>query len=160
VSDLQLPKVFAKDLSNLFTLVAWATDMQRHGSYSDRHPNLGKMRRCPHCGIRRREFGPRCCNAEFSTTTDVVVSKSVIKRLMKKKHGQTRAFKIRELTKRMQKDELLRGRACFQMHLKMPGIADIPSFAEKFFYWLEERQAKKIRRQQDHSRRINVGLCS
>lgn len=179
MTESVFPKVFAKDLSNLFTLVAWATSVQLHGSYSDRHPNLGKMRKCPHCGKRRREFGQRCCNAKYSTTrrvwdeengfqqeecpervTAAIISKKIIKNIIRKKHGQTRQFKIRELTKRLQGSETFLEETASQMCVPKPGVAAIPPFSEKYFYWLQERRDKKVRRQQDRSRRINVGLCS
>jgi len=169
------PQVFAKDLSNLFALVSWATDMQRRGSYSQRHPNLGKMRRCPHCGKRRREFGNRCCNTKPSTTrrvwseeqgfyqmevpertTDVAISKSVIKRLLKKKHGQSKVFKIKEQTLIFQRNPLILEFAAKEMHVKVPEFAHIPPFSEKYWFWKQEQKDRKDRKRQRESRRVNA----
>lgn len=176
MSELILPKVFAKDLSNLFALVSWATEMQRHGSYSDRHPNLGKMRRCPHCGIRRREFGQRCCHAAYTRTmkvstpegvvekevpervTDSIISKRVIKRLIKQ-HGQRHERfegRIKQQCFLLQNSEELLKSAAKEMHVKVPESAAIPSFAEKYWHWKQERLARKIRRQQRISRAKNA----
>lgn len=172
--ELVVPKIFAKDFSNLLTLVAWAVDMQRVGSYYDRHPNLGKMRRCPYCGKRRREFGQRCCNAAYTKTmkvrtpegivekevpervTAAIISKSVIKRILKKKHGQNRRWAIKHQTFLLQNSESLLKSAAEEMHVKVPEVAAIPSFAEKYWLWKQERQDRKVRRQQRKSRAINA----
>lgn len=174
MSELTLPKIFAKDLSNLFALVAWATDMQRHGSYSDRHPNLGKMRKCPHCGKRRREFGQRCCNAAYSKTMKVrtpegliekevpervtasIISKKVIKKIIRKKHGQNKHFHVRQQNFLFQHDHLLLEAAAKEMHVKVPEPAAVPSFAEKYWFWKQERLDRRVRRQQRASRAINA----
>lgn len=178
MSELVLPKIFAKDISNLFTLVAWATEMQRHGSYADRHPNLGKMRRCPNCGKRRREFGQRCCNARYATTrrvwdsengfqqeecpervTAAIISKTMFKKLLRKgrnkNNSQRCGMYIRQQCLLFQQNQFLLETAAKEMHVKVPEPAAVPAFAEKYWLWMQERKDKKVRRQQDKSRRIN-----
>lgn len=160
------PAVLAKDLSNLITLVNWAEDMQIRGSFSERHPNLGKMRNCLKCGRRRREFGPTCCNTAYAKdiegeecperVNEAVFSKSVMKRFVHKRHGQSRNFKIRELTYRFQESEELLTSAVTEMQCKKPDLAGIPAFAEKYWYWKQKLKTRSIKKQQKNSRRINA----
>jgi hypothetical protein len=174
VTEPRFPKIFAKDLSNVVALVAWATEMQRTGSYSDRHPNLGKMRKCHQCGTRRREFGSKCCNTKYATTrrawtpeegfhmeecpervTSAIVSKSFLKRFLHKKHGQSRQFKIRQLIYRFQHDQSLVEAAAKEMHVPVPEPAHVPAFGEKFWLWKNEMCDRIVRNRQKESRRLN-----
>lgn len=162
MTEQQLPKVFAKDLSNLFALTAWAEGVQLYGSYSMRRPDLGKMRRCDYCRKRRREFGPKCCNHAYAKREDgtervnaSLLSKSFVKKFRHKKHGQSKPWKISQLTARMQADPNLVEVAAKEMHVKKPEVAAIPSFAERFFLWNQERCDKVVRMQSKRSRRIN-----
>lgn len=162
------PAVLAKDLSNLITLVNWAEDMQIRGSFSERHPNLGKMRNCLKCGRRRREFGPTCCNTAYAKDKkgkecpermiDAMFSKSFMKRFTHKRHGQNRNFKISELIRRFQENEELLESAVTEMQCKKPDLAGIPAFAEKYWYWKAKLQSRRIKNQQKESRRINANL--
>ena len=171
-------QVFAKDLSNLAGIVSWATDQQRYGSFSARRPDLGPMFRCPHCHQRRRANGPRCCNPAFATTqrawtpelgfhqtecaeraNENPFSKSFLKKLKHKRHGQNRQFKVRHLTGLFNQNwggnDALKN-ACKEMHVKVPDLIGIPPFAEKFFAWREERKDRAARRRARTSRRINA----
>ena len=55
-------------------------------------------------------------------------------------------------------DEALVASAAAEMHVKVPEKVAVPSFAEKYFLWLENRQQRASRRRADVSRRINSGL--
>jgi len=57
---------FVRQHSKMNASIAKAVDIMRFGSYSDRHPALGKMRKCQDCGRRSREFGEKCCNATIA----------------------------------------------------------------------------------------------
>jgi hypothetical protein len=179
VDTAQLQKNFAKDLSNLYALVVWAADMQLHGSYSQRRPDLGKNVTCPFCHTRRLQGEPKCCNAKYATTqrawdsergfhqvecaervVDNFFPKGFTKRLMHKKHGQSRAFKIRQLTHRFQNEPKLLGAAVAEMQerwplLKMPELAHIPAFTERYWKWAETKKVKKQKKQSELSRKIN-----
>lgn len=62
--------------SSFQRLIAYANELTadslerlQYGSFSDRHPGLGKMTRCPLCGRRKREFAQTlCCNTTHATT--------------------------------------------------------------------------------------------
>ena len=171
-------KIFAKDISNLAGIVSWATEQQSHGSFSSRRPDLGRMFKCSHCGQRRRANGPRCCNPAFATTqrawtpelgfhqtecaeraNESPFSRSFMKKIHHKRHGQSREFKIRHLTGLFNQNwggnEALKN-ACEEMHVKVPDLIGIPPFAEKFFEWREERKDRAARRRERTSRRINA----
>ena len=45
------------------------------GSYAQRNPNLGRMVRCPHCRLRRREQ-EACCSAKYLITNSGDVPRS------------------------------------------------------------------------------------
>ena len=68
--DLEkLEKNFAKDLSEMQAIVRWRVEKQLYGTFSERRPDLGKMRTCPHCHTRRREFAhEKCCNHNYATS--------------------------------------------------------------------------------------------
>lgn len=176
MSETVFPKIFAKDLSNLFTLVAWAANTQIHGTYSMRHPNLGKMRKCPHCGKRRREFGARCCNVTYTKTmkkrdpekgiieievpervTDAIISKAALKRMLSGRGRQYGRFAhpIAQQAKLFQESDELVKAAAKEMHVIVPKPEHIPAFAEKYWLWKRERSSRAVRRQQRRSRAIN-----
>ena len=173
-------KNFAKDLNNMLVMVGQAVETER-GSYSDRHPNLGKMMRCSFCGTRRRQGTPKCCNAEYAKTQrawdaeqglhqtecdERVIAnffpKSFLKRVVHKRHGQNRFFKVRQLAKRFAEDEKLLHFAVAELRerwplTKTPEPPAIPAFAERYFRWQQTRivKAQKIRARE--SRKINRG---
>jgi hypothetical protein len=170
-------QVYAKDLSNLSALVTWASDMQLHGSFSQRRPDLGSMFTCPHCHKRRRANAERCCNPSFATTQRAWTpelgfhqtecpersnsnpfSKVFIKKFTHKRHGQSKKFKLRELiaifNRNFGGNEELKAAAA-EMHVKVPDLIGIPPFAEKYLAWKQERQDRAARRRARTSRRIN-----
>lgn len=176
---MNLPEqVYAKDLSNLQALVSWASDMQLHGSFADRRPDLGKMFVCPHCHKRRRANAERCCNPSFATTKRAWTpelgfhqseceersnpnpfSKSFVKKFKHKRHGQSRQFKIRALVAIFNRNfggnKELKAAAA-EMHVKVPDLIGIPPFAERYFFWKNEQQDRAVRKRVRISRRINA----
>lgn len=178
--DIQkLEKNFAKDLNNLRVLVTWAAQQQVTGSFSARRPDLGKMFTCPFCGTRRRQGSPKCCNPIYAKTQRAwdaeqgfyqaecpervhaqFFSKSFLKKLMHKRHGQSRLFKIRQVTYLFQNDAKFLESAVKEMQerwplLKAPGLAEIPVFAEKWWRFKQEQRDQFYRRQTSRSRQIN-----
>lgn len=161
-------QLVAKDISNLVTVVKWASDIQLHGSFADRRPDLGKMQTRP-CGHRRRQASGSCCSPTYlwaKKGTEEVINheneqpfgKSLLKRLHHKRHGQSRRNKLRTLTLRFMEDENLVKAAAQEMQVALPEKASIPPFVEKYRDFIENKEQKRIRRQQDVSRRINRGL--
>lgn len=174
-----LQKNFAKDLSNLYALVAWASEQQIVGSYGDRRPDLGRMFTCPSCRTRRRQGDPKCCNSAYAKTRRARVDengfqqveckeqvnanffpKNFMKRFIHKKHGQNRRFQISQLFRRFQADSKLLEEAVAEMQerwplLKAPDLAAIPAFTERYWIWKQAQIVGKQKAQQKLSRRIN-----
>lgn len=155
------------------------------GSFSDRRPDLGKMITCPFCRRRRRQFEDPCCTPSYATTVNgkdcsprVVegLSKKFMKRFTHKRHGQSRKFQIRHLIKLFQESQNIEivipaktaeekpttvkttvaaQVAALTMHVPVPRLESIPSFAEKYYLWKQERLAKFERKQARRMRKIN-----
>lgn len=162
----QVRKTFAKDLNQLAVGVKLAAEALLYGSYSARHPHLGKMVRCPYCRRRRRlNEAVSCCNPTYSKALPAVLPKSIIKRIMHKRHGQNRQWHIRQLIHLMQQDYELVKHCAEVMQVKAPSPHDVPSFAEKYWTWkqkhivrAERRRAnatKKQRRQHESMGRVS-----
>ena len=84
-----------------------------------------------------------------------LVGRSFIRKLKHKRHGQNQAWHIHQMAQRMQQDAEFLKSAVKEMHVTVPDIASIPSFAEKYLLWQNERRAKKLRNMQKQSRKIN-----
>lgn len=175
---LTVEQLVAKDLSNLAMLGPWVENIQLHGSYADRRPDLGKMINCPACKRRHRMIGPRCSNAAFATTqrawdpeqgfyqvacepreNEAMFGKAIFRKFKHKRHGQNKRNAVRFLTVNLQSDPDALKAAAAEMHVKVPDIAGIPAFAVKYFVWREDREQKQTRRQQDVSNRVRHGLA-
>jgi hypothetical protein len=63
------------DRDQLVSLIVQQAALAAEGSYADRNPALGKMVRCPHCRIRRRQF-ETCCHPEYIVTNLADVPRS------------------------------------------------------------------------------------
>ena len=167
---------FAIDLKNLSMVVDYAANILLTGTRSQRRPDLGKMFTCPHCGSRRLQGAPKCCNAEYAKTQrawtpelgfyqvecpervhESMFSKSFLRRLRHKKHGQNRTNRLRAFILRLMGDENLLKTAALKMNVKVPARDAIPSFGQKYWLWLEARETKRLRLQRDVSRRVNAG---
>lgn len=174
----RLEKNFIKDLSNLRALVSWASDVQLRGTFRERRPDIPR-RRCPFCH-RRAKLHPvtrelmKCCNSAYTKTqrawnpekgfhlveceervNNNMFPKSFLKRLRHKRHGQNRAFKIRQLARLFQENREMVEFAARRMQVSAPGISNVPAFAEKYWLWLEQRQRKQEEQMQDASRKAN-----
>jgi len=173
---MSIEQNFVKDLSNLDAIVGYAADMQLHGSFSQRRPDLGKMFTCPHCRARRRVSAPRCCNPAFATTKRAwdaeqgfhqlecgersnpdTIGRALLRKMKHKKHGQSRLFKLREQILRFQSDPELVKAAAKEMHVKVPDLSRLNPFVEKYLQWKQNRQARAERRRSSASRKINRG---
>jgi hypothetical protein len=172
-------KNFAKDLSNMQATIAWALEQERTGSFAARHPNLGKMFRCPYCRTRRRQGTAACCTPTYAKTQrawdaeqgfhqveceERVIAnffpKSFLKRIVHKRHGQNRFFKVRQLAKRFAEDQKLLESAVAELQerwpmVKTPEPPAIPAFAERYFKFAEEKRDKYLRGITKASRRAN-----
>lgn len=174
---MDIQKNFAKDFSNLEAAVAYVADMQLHGSFSERRPDLGKMGTCPYCHTRRRGNGPRCCNPFYATTKRArdaeqgvhqmkcderanleVVGRAMIRKFKHKRHGQSREFKIRQQIVLFQANPELVKLAAEEMQVKKPDLAGLNPFVEKYIGWKEVQQARQARKQTKISRKINRGV--
>jgi hypothetical protein len=177
-----LQKNFAKDLSNLWALVSWASEQQLTGSYSDRRPDLGRMFTCPFCHTRRHQGDPKCCNAAYAKTrrawdeeqgfhlleceervNENFFPRHFLKRFMHKKHGQNKRFKMRALAVRFQENPKLLEAAVTEMQerwplLKAPEPQGIPAFTERYWLWKQTLIVGRQKAQQRLSRKINRGV--
>ena len=169
---------FQKDIAELGAALAEGLEAQVFGSWSKRNPAAGKMMTCPFCRARRREFAAeRCCNAAHTSTkrawdeeqgfhqvacsprvNEQPFSKSVIKKMLHKRHGQNKNWHRRMLTSLLQSDvHLLESAACRMYSrpclkkadiLKMvPAAEGIPAFAEQYYNWLQLQKRLKQRGQ-------------
>ena len=177
-------QLIIKDLSNAVILRKWVENIQVRGSFSDRRPDLGKMHNCGICGRRHRMIGPRCSNADYAKTqrawseekgfhqvecdervVEHLFGKKMFRKVMHKRHGQTRNSALKALTIRMQNDHERIVAAAKEMYaarphlgLVLPDIAAIPVFAKNYFLFKEDNDQRRIRGQRDVSRRINRGI--
>jgi hypothetical protein len=178
----QFRKNFAKDLNNLHVLVTWAAEQPLTGSFSQRHPDQGRMFRCQFCHARRRQGAEKCCNTAYAKTqrawdaeqgfhqgecAERVIAnffpKSFLKRLVHKKHGQNKFFKIRQLARRFAEDQKLLESAVAELQerwplVKTPEPPAIPAFAERYWLWKQIQVVKAQKTRARESRRINRGV--
>jgi hypothetical protein len=176
--------VFQRDMSDLSAALSQGLEALTFGSFADRNPGLGGMVRCPHCRQHRREFATeKCCNAGHAATQRAWTSelgfhqepcpprvvedfidkdgkpkKSFIRKFSHKRHGQNRAWHIRQTAARMQADAEFLKFAASEMHVAIPKQEHIPAFAERFWLWNQKRVTKQQRIRQQQARRINFGL--
>jgi hypothetical protein len=165
---------FQKDIAELGAALAQGLEAQVFGSFSDRNPGLGQMKTCPFCHVRRREFATeKCCNAAHATTqrawdeekgfyqaecpprvVEAPFGKSVIKKMLHKRHGQNRDWHRREITRRMQEDfhfvetaaRAMFSRPCLKwvdIKKMLPDATGIPAFAEKYYVWKSSKARTK-----------------
>jgi hypothetical protein len=165
--------------------------MQLHGTVAQRRPDLGKMVSCPHCHARRRQYGEKCCNPTYATTKRAwdaeqgfhqmeceervsanFFPKSFVKKLTHKHHGQSRAFKMRQLSYRFQHEPAFLAAAVKEMqcgqpilnesevrtHFSVPASEHVPAFAERYFNWKSAQKARAERLRTRESRKINRGI--
>ncbi len=174
-------QLVAKDISNLVLLGKWVEDIQLHGSFSERRPDLGRMQKCPFCERRHRMIGPRCSNARCATTerawspelgfhqqevpervNEQLFGKKMMRKIMHKRHGQTRTRNIGLTVRTFQNEPETLAAAVkeiqqFYPHIKAPTLTEIPKFGRMFYLWKQAAIVRAQKRQQDVSRRINRG---
>ena len=174
-------QLVAKDLSSAVLLQKYVENIQLTGSFSERRPDLGKMHRCGGCGRRHRLIGPKCSNVRYATTqrtwtpekgfhqfevpervNEEMFGKPMLRRVMHKRHGQTRTRFIAQHVALLQHNPELLALAVkeyqkFYPHVKAPTLTEIPKFARMHYLWLAALKVRAQKKQQDVSRRINRG---
>ena len=140
---------------------------QKYGSYADRNPSLGKMKTCPACHQRRREFALEpCCNpSHVAVISEEASIKKAARHFLKKHHSNKTRHQLHDLGIAL-KDEAFRNTT--QLLLEgLPGFweppneipeAHIPNFAEKLLMKERKAKARQKRKQHQDARRINFGL--
>lgn len=155
------------------------------GSFSERHPMLGKMVTCPFCHKRRRLLSDvPCCNARYATTQraysdelgfhqvpcDVRVTNARVPHTRRRMQSHTHAEGQRSIST----VNVIHQRAIeFREHPEMlqaakeemqySGPTDMGSilvFAEKYSDWRERNEIRRKRNAQKQARRINFGLST
>ena len=157
---------------------------QKYGSYADRNPSLGKMKTCPACHQRRREFALEpCCNpSHVAVISEEASIKKAARHFLKKHHSNKTRHQLHDLGIAL-KDKILveadpekkieevrdqSFRDTTQLLAEgLPGFwtppndipeSHIPSFAEKVLLMERKAKARQKRKQQQDARRINFGL--
>jgi hypothetical protein len=177
----KINKNFEIDIKNLGIVVDYAENILLTGTRAQRRTDQGKMVTLP-CGHRRLQGGDKCCNMQPATSKRAwdpekgfyqepceprentqPFSKSFLKKLMHKRHGQSRNNAIKFFTVRLQEEPQFLERAVKEMQeqfplLKKPEIAEIPTFARSYWFFLEDKKQRIERLQSKLSRRINRGL--
>jgi len=114
-----------------------------------------KMQTCPFCHKRRRS-DEKCCNVEYVKGSETpYITKTYVKRFQKKHHGQNRAWHIRETALAFFADDVRLTNAAIEMHVKVPDLASIPAFAEKYYLWKTARENRAEEKMKSASRRRN-----
>ena len=176
-----------RDFSQMAAGVLEAVDLLKFGSFSQRHPSLGKMRRCPFCRQRRREFsGERCCNTAHATSqrawsaergfhqaeceprvTGDQMPKSFMRKVMHKRRLSPFRKLIHEKNLQFQTDPMrmqdaideFTGVPKFHHGDKKILPEHAASFADRVCRMERKEDANVKRKQQKISRRINLGLA-
>lgn len=175
-------KKYYKDLQFMSEALGEGIERLRHGSFSERHPHLGKMIHCPICHRRRREF-PKipCCTGGHAVTkraweaekgfyqaeceprvVENIFSKSVMRKFTHKRHGNLLAKQVHDMALALQDENfrnttqiLLEGLPGFWTPENGIEISHIPVFAERVVRNIRKEKAKRKRDIQRKSRRIN-----
>lgn len=176
---------FAKDISYMAEALGDGAERLLHGSYSDRHPHLGRMWKCPFCGNRRREFQSNpCCTVEWIIRHENMFGKSLVRRMRHRRHSNHIQKKIHDLVHDLSDEtkfveskdddgnivahtfEINKKEYRKQLRDRYEGLAGfwtpkelelahIPNFAEKVVNTQREQKSKSERQQQKLSRKIN-----
>jgi hypothetical protein len=178
---ITVDQLVAKDLSNAVVLQKWVENIQLTGTFSERRPDLGKMFKCGGCGRRHRMIGPKCSNVRYATTqrawtpeegfhqqevpervNEQMFGHATLRRIMHKRHGQTRTRYIAQHITKLQNDSEALAAAVkqyqeFYPHTKAPTLAEIPKFGRMHYLWLQAVKVRYEKKQRDVSRRINRG---
>lgn len=174
-----------RDLSDLAAAGTHGIALLKYGSFADRNPGLGPMKRCPHCHQRRRMFTTiTCCNASHATNkrawspeegfhqqlceprvAEAALPAGFMKRLLHKKHSNKLRHQIHDMALGLQNEAfrnttqlLLEGLPGFHTPQRPVDLASIPAYAERVVRTIRKGKAHRKRTQQQESRQINRGL--
>jgi hypothetical protein len=153
---------FKQDLEILSTAVEKAAEA-RAGSFSQRNPLLGRMRRCPFCRQRRRaNTQESCCNAKYSIQHE---SAPHIKRRKNPRLSRNRPplFQMRQVLLELEAEPLLigplqdsiEGLEGFHTPQKEVRMEHLATFVERMIIRSRKQKAKKYRDRQKLSRKVN-----
>ena len=124
--------------------------LRKYGSYSERNPALGKMIRCPHCRVRRREFGPPCCNTNYLVETSNVQARASFKKKRKNPRLTRRRpplFLVHQLLLDVERD--------LRPDLENVAEKNLPGYIEKLVKEVMFLKRKSKQGLQMESRKIN-----
>lgn len=165
------------DLGRMFTCPSCRT-RRRQGSEKCCNPAYAKTQRAwdPDYNVlgvkserNEKGFGPTTRHEKFFHQVEceerVIANffpRSFLKRLVHKRHGQNRFFKIRQLARRFAEDPKLLEAAVAELQerwplTKTPDLAGIPAFTERYRKWKQTQQVKREKIQARESRKINRG---
>lgn len=171
---------FKREIAFLNAELADGIARLHKGSYSDRHPGLGKMINCPLCGHRRREVPEiPCCNSMFFVVADEgAVRRQFMKKILHKRHSNKLRHQIHDMALAMtgqkyenEKDTeqsaanaekfrittqlMLEGLEGFHDPKTLIPLHGAPNLAERVIKNIRKHKANKKRKMQKESRRIN-----
>lgn len=140
----------------------------RLGSYSQRNPLAGKMVRCPHCRQRKRQ-NETCCIPKYTQKTDSYIPKQRGRKNPRLTRHRPPLFLMRQRLLELEANPELIGplqdRAEGQVHgknstwghtpQKQVKMEHLAAFVERFILRELKLSAKRKRKQQKESRRIN-----
>jgi hypothetical protein len=157
---------FQKDIANLGAGLAEGLVRLQYGSYSERHPTLGRMLTCPLCHRRRRQMPDApCCTSTYLVTHDSWAGRDMRRKLRHRRHSNELLHQVHDMGIALQDENfrhatqsLVEGMPPFHRPSKKIGLADIPAFAEKVVLHARKKLAHAKRKQQQTARRINFGL--
>lgn len=129
----------------LLDLIVQGAAEASEGSFADRNPTLGKMVRCPHCGLRRREQEV-CCNPKYLFTNSASMPRSFYHKKRKIPRLTTVRPPLAEIHQRLVEME---AKPEYHEYDGVSGIVEAQIVRRK------KAVAKKKRDQQKRSRKIN-----
>jgi len=124
--------------------------LRKYGTFSERNPALGKMTRCPYCRVRRREFGPKCCNAEYRVENSNAVPRSAFAKKRKTPRltrNRPPLFVVHQLLVDIENDR--------RPDLENVDEKHLPQYVEKIVMDGIKERKRVARNQQKESRRTN-----
>lgn len=167
----EIKSKLAKEFAYLESTVEYAAQIAQFGSYSDRNPHLGRMRRCPYCRRRHREALGCVCGARYAKTQRAwsqeegfhqielekpregeLFSKRAQRELLRRSRtrptnmGYRNSKKIHDLVLEFQGNPSLLANAVQEIQVKTPESSAIPAFAQKYAEWKQKREKRARRR--------------
>lgn len=124
--------------------------LRKHGSFLERNPTLGKMIRCPHCRVRRRQFSPACCNPNYYVENSNRIPRSAVAKKRKKPRLTRKRpplFLVHQLLVDIENNR--------RPDLENVKEKFLAQYIEKFVTDQIKEKKRRVRNQQKKSRRIN-----